>query len=121
MGLVLADTNIVIYSIKGIPAIQQYVNNDFGLSDISVIELLGVKNIDNKTLEVRKAFIDSAYIYPLSESIRQIAIKLKQKYTLKVPDAIIAATAILYDIPLLTADKGFIRIRELSAIIASII
>ncbi|MEQ1678397.1 MAG: PIN domain-containing protein [Chitinophagaceae bacterium] len=121
MGLILADTNIVIYTLKGIPAIQQYVDNDFGLSDISVIELLGVKSIDDTIFTARKAYIDAAYIYPLNESIRQIAIKLKQRYILKVPDAIIAATAIHYDIPLLTADKGFVRLKELSAIIISLV
>ena len=121
MGLILADTNIVIYSLKGIPAIQEYANNDFGISDISVIELLGVKNIDDNTLLHRKTYIDNAIVYPLTQPIREIAIELKQKYTLKVPDAIIAATALHYQIPLLTADKGFIRIKELTAIIISLI
>lgn len=120
MGLILADTNIIIYSIKGISAVQQYANNDFGLSDISVIELLGVKKIDNNTLQIRKIYIDNAYVYPVSQPIRQIAIELKQNYILKVPDAIIAATALHYKIPLLTADKGFARIKELSAIIISL-
>lgn len=121
MGLILADTNIVIYTLKGIPAVQQYISDDFGLSDISVIELLGVKNIDETTYQLRKAFSDNAFVYPVSHPIRQIAIKLKQLYTIKVPDAIIAATALHYKIPLLTADKGFAKIKELPAIIVSIV
>ncbi len=121
MGLILADTNIVIYTIKGVSAIEQYLDNDFCLSDISVIELLGVKNIDDNTRKIRKSFIDASYICPKSESIRQITIDIKQKYTIKVPDAIIAATAIHYDIPLLTADKGLGKIKELSAVIVSLI
>jgi predicted nucleic acid-binding protein len=41
---------------------------------------------------------------------------LKQAYPIKLPDALIAATAIYLDIPLLTFDKGFKNISELQLI-----
>lgn len=120
MGLILADTNIVIYAIKGISAVEPYLDHDLALSDISVIELLGVKNIEKNSLLVRKKFIENFICYPVNYSIRQTAIELKQQYILKIPDAIIAATAICFDIPFITADKDFKKIKELEAVILSV-
>jgi predicted nucleic acid-binding protein len=120
MAVILADKNIVIYTLKGIEAVKPYLDYDFALSDISVIELLGVKNIDDKTLSERKLFIDNTFNYPLNHNIRQIAISLKQSYKIKTPDTIIAATAIAFNIPLITADKDFNKTRELNAIIISL-
>jgi predicted nucleic acid-binding protein len=47
---------------------------------------------------------------------RKKAIQIKQKYRIKLPDAIIAATAILYNIPFITADADFKIIKELDLI-----
>ena len=118
MGLILVDTNIVLYSIAGLKKIEPYINEyNFSVSEITIIELLGVKEIDEFTLQKRKEFIDLCPIYPYNTHIREIVIRLKQKYILKIPDTIIAASALYYDIPLLTADKEFKKIKELEAII----
>jgi predicted nucleic acid-binding protein len=118
MGLILVDTNIVIYSIAGLKKIEPYINEyDFAVSEITIIELLGVKEIDDFTLQKRKEFIDLCPIYTFNTYLREIVIRLKQQYILKIPDAIIAASALFYDIPFLTADKEFKKIKELEAII----
>lgn len=44
---------------------------------------------------------------------KELAISLRKKYSLKIPDLIIAATAISMDIPLVTTDTGFKQITEL--------
>ena len=44
-------------------------------------------------------------------------IQLKKKYSIKLPDAIIAASCLVYDIPLVTADKGFSKIKELDLVL----
>ena len=46
--------------------------------------------------------------------IRDITIRLRRQYTLKLPDAIVAATAIFLGIPLISADKHFEKISELT-------
>lgn len=117
MDIIVIDTNFAIYTLKGLPVVEPYLDYDFAISEISVIELLGVKNIDDYTLKTRKKFINGIYNYPFNVEIRELAILLKQSYSLKVPDAIIAATAIHYNQPLLTADKDFRKIKELSSII----
>jgi len=117
----IIDTNIVIYCLKGIQAMEPYIQDyDFSIADISLIELFGVKGIDEHTLQKRKKFIKTCFVLPFNNEIREIAISLKQDYTIKVPDAIIAATAIHYGHILLTADKEFRKIAVLSAIIPEI-
>lgn len=120
MEIVVIDTNFAIYTIKGLPIVESYLDFDFAISEISVIELLGVKNIDDFTLKTRKKFIEGIFNYPFNAEIRELAVLLKQRYTLKVPDAIIAATAIHYNQSLLTADKDFKKIKELTSIIVTL-
>ncbi len=118
MGLIIADTNIIIYSIKGLKQIEPYIlTYDFAVSEITVIELLGVKGIDVTTLKSRKNFLDECHLYQYNSFIRTIAIRLKQNYIIRIPDALIAATAIHYDVPFLTADKDFKKIEELEVMI----
>lgn len=118
MGLIIADTNIIIYSIKGLKIIESYAAEfEFAIAEISVIELLGVKGIDDFVLKKRKEIVRACNLLHYNSYIREIAIKIKQKYTFRVPDALIAATSIHYDVPLLTADKDFKKIDELEVII----
>jgi predicted nucleic acid-binding protein len=49
--------------------------------------------------------------------MNELAIVLKQQKTIKTPDALIAATAITCGVPLLTADTGFMRIKNLDIIL----
>jgi hypothetical protein len=49
--------------------------------------------------------------------IKEQTIQLKRKYSIKLPDAIIAASCLVYEIPLVTADKGFSKIDELDLVL----
>jgi predicted nucleic acid-binding protein len=49
-----------------------------------------------------------------------MAIELKQKQKIKLPDAIIAATSIFLNFPLFTADKYFSKIPNLDCVIIEI-
>jgi predicted nucleic acid-binding protein len=52
----------------------------------------------------------------MSSSIRERYIEVRKKYHLKLADAIIAATAIASDIPLITSDKQFKTVKELKLV-----
>ena len=55
METLIVDTNIVIYCLKGIQAMEPYIQDyDFSIADISLIELFGVKGIDEHTLQKEK-------------------------------------------------------------------
>lgn len=69
-----------------------------------------------KQVEVRvREFIEASVILPLSEPVILQTVKLRRHYKgLKLPDAIIAATAIVYDFTLLsTNDNDFDKITDL--------
>lgn len=113
----LADTNILLYIITGNTSMAGYKNQEFYISEITEIELLGNKGITPLQLKYRTQIIDNCTIVNLSENIKRLAIGLKQNYTLKIPDAIIAATSIYLNLPMLTADKDFKKIKELELIL----
>ncbi len=110
---ILADTNIVMYILAGNKAAAVYRNDHFYVSDIIEIELLGKKDISAFEYKLRKDFLDNCVIVDLTEVIKKVTIKLKQKYTIKTADAIIAASSIYLNLPFVTADKGFKKIQEL--------
>jgi predicted nucleic acid-binding protein len=113
----LVDTNVLLYVIAGNKAVLEYINERFFISEITEIELLGNKGITDLQLKYRTKIIDNCTIVSLSEYIKRLTIQLKQNYLLKIPDAIIAATAIYLNLSLLTADKDFKKIKELDLIL----
>jgi predicted nucleic acid-binding protein len=50
----------------------------------------------------------------INNMIKSEVIRLRRSYSLKLPDCIVAATAIYMDLPILTSDKGFKKIVELN-------
>jgi predicted nucleic acid-binding protein len=62
-------------------------------------------------------YLQHTFVIGLNSGIKSSAIHLKRKYKLKTVDAIIAASAIHFDLPLVTADKEFQRIDELEIIL----
>jgi predicted nucleic acid-binding protein len=49
--------------------------------------------------------------YELSDKTKLY--RYSEKYKIKIPDAIIASTAIVYNIPLITSGKGFDKSKEI--------
>ncbi|MGC4128281.1 MAG: type II toxin-antitoxin system VapC family toxin [Bergeyella sp.] len=109
----LADTNILLYILEDLPQIQEISKHTFAVSVISEIELLGKKDIAKQEVEIIENLLRDCLILPFTDKVKIKTIELKQKYAIKIPDALIAATSILYEIPLLTADKGFQKIENL--------
>lgn len=101
----LIDTNICIaYLDKTLPDKGYVFVGDLPvvLSVITRIELLGWFKASKKTLNRLGNYVNDAFIYPLNEPLILKTIKLRQQYKIKTPDAIIAATALINDMTLLT-------------------
>jgi predicted nucleic acid-binding protein len=111
----LLDTNIILYILAGDKILANYLRNKIlYTSIICEIELLSYKPITlNQEKEIKK-FLKEFKIITIDESIKNFAIQLRKKYQLKIPDTIIAATAISLEIPFVTADKGFKQVSELT-------
>ncbi len=88
------DTNILIDYLNGIEAAA----NEFSLYDdklISIITFIEVMVGANSPEEesVLRGFLDSFTVCELSTAIADESIRLRKEYRLKVPDAIVYATA----------------------------
>ena len=113
----LADTNAFIYFLQKHPAMQSLVEAEWSYSFITKIELLGKRGILPAEISLIEAMLNTCNSLAHTEAINELAISLKQQYSIKTPDALIAATAIYHNLPLLTADMGFTRIEEIDMVL----
>ena len=111
----ILDTNIILYLLSGNTTIAEIVDgSQCYVSFVTQLELLGYKGISDLEQQIVKNFLAHCIIVDINEDIKKNTIALKQKYHIKLPDSIIAATAQFFDIPLLTADKGFSNILDVN-------
>ena len=109
----LIDTNIAIYLLSGDLKITEILDEaQLHFSFISELELLSFKTLTEKEIEIIKNFLDDITIIDINEKIKEYTVELRSNYKLKMPDAIIAATAKYLKIPLLTADKEFGKVKN---------
>jgi predicted nucleic acid-binding protein len=107
----LIDTNILIYHInKNIPRnsrskLRQIFKNHFNISVITKMEFLGFKRHTEKSFKKSNKFLENAEIIGLDNEIVDIVISLRRKKNIKLPDAIIAATAKKNNLMLVTRNE----------------
>jgi len=119
----LIDTNVIIdYTASRLPQkgsdfVEQLFNNNFVISVAVKIEVLGFDDVPEKLLAMEE-FVDTAILLPLDEDVTKQTILLRRKYKkLKLGDAIIAATAIVYNLVLISRNtKDFENISSLELI-----
>jgi predicted nucleic acid-binding protein len=117
---ILADTSLIINLFNGVKEIEELISGrSLFISVISEIEVLSFPNITPSEKTLIKDFLSGCYIIDMEPAIKDITIEIRSKYKVKLPDAIIAATAIYFDLPLFTMDKGFKKIADLQAVILS--
>lgn len=115
-----ADTNFLIYVHEGNKIVEPFLAYNFGISFISEVELLGYKGI-TKPEEIKlKQLINDCFIIDWNGKIKEQTIQLRRRFIIKLPDAIIASTSLVYGIPLVTADKGFSTIEGLDLILVEV-
>ena len=115
----LLDTNVIIdFSALKLPekAYRQLsiiIDSSPQISIINKIELLSISDVPEQIL----AFVDEANVIKLDDDIVSKTIEVRRKYKLKLPDAIIAATAIVMELQLITRNAvDFRRIKGLKLI-----
>ena len=81
------DTNILLYLLQG---------------DVTLTEVLEL--------------IRECVAIDINAEIKQLAVKFRKQYKVKLPDTIIAATSLYLNIPLITADSDFKKLKELELV-----
>ena len=117
----LIDTNILIYIIKGNPKVEYFAKSEIlAISYITEMEVLGKYQITEPEKQTIAEVFDYCYVLEMDAQIKQYAINIKQQVKMKLPDAIIAATAIKYNLPLVTSDKDFRKVPNLDLVLIDI-
>jgi len=111
----LFDTNIIINLVTGLIALTGTVTQYF-ISVITLVELCKSTNADANGLDVYARDLLRADAMIVDIEIAKIARDLRVATQLKVPDAVIAATAIHNGLTLVTEDRQLLAIRNLRAI-----
>lgn len=107
----LLDSNIVIGLLKGDPAVVALALQSgltlsrAGVSQITRMELLGFPAITPAEEQATRALLNLCQVIGISDEIEAQAIRLRRSGGLKLPDAIIAATALVTGGRLLTLDQ----------------
>ncbi len=103
----LLDTNILIYYFNGEmednvkSKVSELMRKSFHISVISKMEFLGFP-FNPQEREQAIQLIEFAVLKPLNDDIVQRVIDIRQQKRIKLPDAIIAATAMEYSSVLVT-------------------
>ena len=104
----LLDTNILIDFLRGVPAARDELNRyeDKAISIVTWMEVMAGAPILAE--RATRDFLDGFALIELNETVAERAVTLRRKHRLKLPDAIVWASAQVQAMLLVTRDtKGF--------------
>ncbi len=105
------DTNILIYHLNDVLTdqaerrLEDALKHSSSISVITHIEVLGWKSHTSDSLKNTQELLACLHECPLNEEVVKTCITLRQTLSIKLPDAIIAATALHLEIPLMTRNR----------------
>ncbi len=100
----LIDTNVMIdFAALRLPEnahnrVSQIIDDNPRISIINEIELLGFSVVPQSIRD----FVADTVVLPLNQEVTDQTIVIRKSYKIKLPDAIIAATAVTNELTLLT-------------------
>jgi predicted nucleic acid-binding protein len=107
----LLDTNFILAILNEQDFVVQLMSDrsiddlDCAYSSITRIELLSFPKITPQDIDIIEAFLSRLHYIPFSIEIENEVILIRRQHKLKLPDAVIAATAKYLNLELLTLDQ----------------
>jgi hypothetical protein len=93
--------------------IAKIIDDEINLSVINKIELLGFSGVEQDLVD----FVACSNIHPMDNSVVDKTIQLRSLYRIKLPDAIIAASALINNLVLVSRNtKDFKAIENLRVV-----
>ncbi|MEM0993331.1 MAG: type II toxin-antitoxin system VapC family toxin [Bacteroidota bacterium] len=116
----LLDTSAVIkYLNESFPEeallfLDQILNKESNISFITQIELLVWTPLNPNDLEIYQTFVESSNVLQVNNEIIEYCILIRKTTKIKVPDALIAASAVAFDLTLISDnDKDFNKVLKM--------
>lgn len=114
------DTNILIHYAKNEPGVTNQIEKWVMLSEALLIstvveaELFSFAKLSDEETNSLENALELFTIIPVDSSLARLAANIRQAYKTHLLDAIVAATAIAYNAPLVTRNiKDFEKITEI--------
>ena len=109
----LADTNAIVYLLAGNACMRPFLHERLAVSVVTFMELLSFPRLTADEEQSIRKFLSLCEILPIDEQVREETIRIRRKHKVKLPDSIIAASAMTRKLTVITADAGFSRIENL--------
>jgi hypothetical protein len=120
---ILIDTNIAIAYIgnclgeEAMDKLDKIFDNEYHISVINKIELLGYSDLDKNEEQKFNLLIDNSIFHSIDNKIVVTTIAIRRKYKIKLPDALIAATCLVNELSIMALNqKDFANINGLNVI-----
>lgn len=116
------DSNILIGYLNGDRTLIRQVDTwrqqgqSLIISTITLTEVLSLATLSASKLGRYGKYLRTFQVVSPDAAIAEEAARLRRKYLISVTDALIGATALLWQVPLVTRDQDFERIDELELI-----
>ena len=108
-GKLLLDTNVVLGLLKGQKAdvafLRKHADYSLYVSVITRMELLSFHSLGKEEEDAIQEFLDAVVVIPLSKDVEDVSINLRRATRRKLPDSIVAASAVVSGAILLTNDR----------------
>lgn len=104
----LIDSNIIIYAAKpDHAALRKFIEeNAPAVSAVSYVEVLGYYRLTNDERRHFETFFAVAKILAISDEVVERAVKLRQTKKLSLGDSLIAGTALMHNLTLVTRNTS---------------
>jgi predicted nucleic acid-binding protein len=109
----LLDTNVALYLLGGRLA-APLPTGSYGVSVITEMELLAWPSLTTEEENRVREFLGQLFICELTPSIRARAVQLRREEHLKLPDAVVCATAMEFGVELWTNDMTLAKVPGLT-------
>ncbi|MCC5615081.1 type II toxin-antitoxin system VapC family toxin [Nostoc sp. CHAB 5836] len=111
--LILLDTNIVLYFLGG-RLVKPLPSGQYFISVITEIELLSYPSLSLEKETQIIDFLKKITVLSIDNNIKNLTIALRKQYKLRLPDAIILATAKYLNAILFTNDIRLANLTEIN-------